>query len=242
VRPLKTAQYGQGLGREIGEVLEDTTRHVLKEMHQIMSRHFGHQHWWPGETPLEIMVGAVLTQNTDWRNVEKAIDNLKQLDLLTFRALDEVPMHRLAEAIRSAGYYNIKADRLKNLIHFIKSAYGGDLDMLADAETHALREGLLSVKGIGPETADSILLYAMERPLFVVDAYTHRILHRHGVIEEEVSYEDLQALFMTHLNDDTRLFNSFHALIVMTGKKYCKKRPACPVCPLIDWGPMSPGR
>ena len=209
-------------------------------MHQLMIREFGHQHWWPGETPLEIMVGAILTQNTNWRNVEKAIDNLKQLDLLSFRALGEVPIHRLAEAIRSAGYYNIKAARLKNLIHFIQSAYGGDLDKLGEEETAALREGLLSVKGIGPETADSILLYAMERPVFVVDAYTHRILHRHGLIEEEASYEDLQALFMAHLNDDPRLFNDFHALIVMTGKKYCKKRPACPVCPLINWGPTSP--
>lgn len=224
-----------------GEGLEGSTHHVLKEMHRLMIRHYGHPNWWPGETPLEIMVGAILTQNTNWRNVEKAIDNLKRLDLLSFKALDKVPIHKLAEAIRSAGYYNIKAARLKNLIHYIKSAYGGDWDKLADEETPALREGLLSVTGIGPETADSILLYALERPLFVVDTYTHRILHRHGLIEEEASYEDLQALFTAHLKDDPRLFNDFHALIVMTGKKYCKKRPACPDCPLINWGPTSPG-
>jgi endonuclease-3 related protein len=224
-----------------GEVLESTTHHVLKEMHQLMIRHYGHPHWWPGETPLEIMVGAILTQNTNWHNVEKAIDNLKQLNLLSFRALDEVPIHKLAEAIRSAGYYNVKAARLKNLIHYIKSTYGWDWDKLAKEETIALREGLLSVTGIGPETADSILLYAMERPLFVVDTYTHRILHRHGLIEEEASYEDLQDFFMAHLKEDPRLYNDFHALIVMTGKKYCKKRPACPDCPLINWGPTSPG-
>ena len=222
--------------------MEGTIRQVLKEMHHLLVRHFGRQHWWPGETPLEVMVGAILTQNTNWRNVEKAIDNVKQLDLLSFKALEDVPTHKLAEAIRPAGYYNVKAKRLKNLIHFIMSAYGGEWDRLACEKTAALREGLLSVKGIGPETADSILLYAMERPLFVIDAYTHRILNRHGLIEQEATYEDLQALFMDHLTDDPRLFNDFHALIVVTGKQFCKKRPICSICPLLEWGPTSPGR
>jgi endonuclease-3 related protein len=222
--------------------LEGTIRQVLNEMHDLMVQHFGPPRWWPGETPLEIMVGAILTQNTNWRNVEKAINHLKQLELLSLKALEEIPVNSLAKAIRPAGYYNLKAKRLKNLIHYIKIAHGGEWDRLACEETAALREGLLSVKGIGPETADSILLYAMGRPLFVIDAYTHRILNRHGLIEEEATYEDMQSLFMDHLTGDSRLFNEFHALIVMTGKHYCKKRPTCSVCPLLEWGPTSPGR
>jgi endonuclease-3 related protein len=185
------------------------------------------------------MIGAVLTQNTNWKNVEKAIDNLKRMALLTLEALKDLPTTELAQQIRPAGYYNIKADRISNLVRFVVERYEGDLSSFLSEETHRLREGLLSVKGIGPETADSILLYAARRPVFVVDAYTYRILYRHGMLEEQVSYDDLQQVFMDHLTEEHSLFNEFHALIVQTGKKYCKKKPLCDGCPLVHWGPVT---
>jgi endonuclease-3 related protein len=202
--------------------------------------HFGPQRWWPAETELEMMVGAILTQNTNWKNVEKALNNLKNEDLLSLHKLSTLSTSELAILIRPAGYYNIKAKRLKNLIDFIVEHYQAKLSMFLKEETRALREGLLSVKGIGPETADSILLYAVRRPVFVVDAYTHRIMARHGMTDEQVSYHDLQALFMDHLPEDTALFNEFHALLVKTGKGYCRKKPLCQRCPLKAWGPITP--
>jgi endonuclease-3 related protein len=190
------------------------TGQALMEMHGLLLDHFGPQNWWPAETELEVMIGAVLTQNTNWKNVEKAI--------------------------RPAGYFNIKAKRLKNLIHFIRDRYRSDLLLFLAEETQTLRKGLLSVKGIGPETADSILLYAARRPIFVIDAYTHRILSRHGMTEEQGTYDELQELFMDHLPQDPTFFNEFHALIVQTGKQYCRKKPLCHRCPLEQWGPVTP--
>jgi endonuclease-3 related protein len=186
------------------------------------------------------MIGAVLTQNTNWKNVEKAIDNLKNGNLISIDGLHSTSVTELAQEIRPAGYFNVKAKRLKNLIHFIVDQYSADLDQFFEEETRSLREGLLSVKGIGPETADSILLYAAQRPIFVIDAYTHRILCRHGIMEEQTTYDELQALFMDHLPEDPVFFNDFHALIVMAGKAYCRKRPLCTRCPLEHWGPDSP--
>ena len=183
------------------------------------------------------MVGAVLTQNTNWKNVEKAIDNLKRQGLLNPENLHALPLSRLAEEIRPAGFYNIKAKRLRNLTTFIEERYGGDLAAMLNTESGTLREGLLSIQGVGPETADSILLYAANLPVFVIDAYTYRILRRHGMIDEETTYDELQSLFMDHLPEDSRLFNEFHALIVRTGKDYCRKRPRCEHCPLRSWGP-----
>ena len=212
----------------------------LTEMFAALSNHFGPQHWWPAQTELEVIVGAVLTQNTNWKNVEKALINLKEKDLLSIHHLHALPVAELAQLIRPAGYYNIKAKRLKNLIDFIAERYHSDLTELLDEETESLRQGLLSVNGIGPETADSILLYAAHRPVFVVDAYTHRILSRHGMTDEQNDYHQLQALFMDHLPDDPSLFNEFHALIVMTGKEYCRRKPLCHLCPLQDWGPVRP--
>lgn len=210
------------------------------EMFAALSNHFGPQHWWPAQTELEVIIGAVLTQNTNWKNVEKALVNLKEKDLLSIHYLHALPVSELAQLIRPAGYYNIKAKRLKNLIDFIAERYHSDLTGLLNEETESLRQGLLSVNGIGPETADSILLYAAHRPVFVVDAYTHRILSRHGMTDEQNDYHQLQALFMDHLPDDPSLFNEFHALIVMTGKEYCRRKPLCHLCPLQDWGPVRP--
>lgn len=197
--------------------------------------HFGPQHWWPGDSPLEILVGAVLTQNTNWTNVSRAIDTLKQDNLLSFDALSEVPVEVLAEKIRSSGYYNLKAARLKNLLSFIKEK-SGSLDSFLDTDTGNLREQLLAVKGIGPETADSIILYAAKKPTFVVDAYTHRILFRHNIISEEADYHEIQELFVDNLPEDISLFNEYHALLVRLGKEFCKKtNPLCESCPLKDF-------
>lgn len=217
--------------------LKSATTQLLNEMFDLLLEHFSPQNWWPGETPFEVMVGAVLTQNTNWKNVEKAIENLKGKGLLNFKSLHALPLSRLAEEIRPAGYYNIKAKRLRNLTSFIEERYGGDLETMFHTESGILREELLSVKGIGPETADSILLYAANLPFFVIDTYTYRILRRHGMAGEEASYDELRSLFMDHLPDDPRRYNEFHALIVRTGKDYCGKTPRCEHCPLRSWGP-----
>jgi endonuclease III related protein len=205
------------------------------EMFTLMLNQFGPQHWWPGETELEMMAGAVLTQNTAWNNVEKAISNLKGKGLLNIEGLSRIPSESLAEEIKSAGYFNIKAGRLKNLINFIVEKYSGDMDQLLMEKTETLREGLLSIKGVGPETADSILLYAAKRPVFVIDAYTYRILNRHGMVEDQITYDNLQSLFMDNLTGDAGLFNEFHALIVRTGKDFCRGKPLCGSCPLKEW-------
>jgi endonuclease-3 related protein len=210
-------------------------------MYDLLLTHFGPQNWWPGDTEFEVMVGAVLTQNTNWKNVEKAIENLKKHDLLSLERIRGTPLHELADRIRPAGYFNIKAQRLKNLIDFIVLRYDSDLGLFLGDRTEPLREGLLSVKGIGPETADSIILYAAGRPIFVIDAYTYRILRRHGEIDGPVTYDELQALFMDHLPENSELFNEFHALIVRAGKEFCRKKPLCNPCPLNRWGRIFPG-
>jgi len=205
----------------------------LTEIYNLLFDHFGPQSWWPGETPFEVMVGAVLTQNTNWNNVEKAIDNLKGVEVLSFERLSELPVDLLAEYIRPAGYFNVKASRLQNLFAMIKEQYDGSLDAMMEEETETLRQALLSVKGIGPETADSILLYVAERPVFVVDAYTYRILLRHNLIPDDFNYDEIQEFFMDNLEQDVGLFNEFHALLVCVGKEFCKKSvPRCKGCPL----------
>ena len=220
--------------------MESRNSQLLREMFDLLLGHFGPQNWWPGGTGLEMMVGAVLTQNTNWKNVQKAIENLKQKNLLSLEALKALSLEELAREIRPSGYYNIKAKRLRNLLGFLADRYEADLEQFLEDTTEALREGLLSVNGIGPETADSILLYAAQRPIFVIDTYTHRILYRHGMIGEEAGYYELQDLFMDHLPADPGFFNEFHALIVRLGKEYCRKVPRCDVCPLLQWGPMPP--
>lgn len=182
-------------------------------------------------------MGAVLTQNTNWTNVTKAIDALKSAELLSYESLTAVPVEILAEKIRPSGYYNLKAKRLKNLLALIQKNYNNNLDDLLNAPIEILRQDLISVQGIGPETADSIILYAAEQPVFVVDAYTHRILSRHNFIcEEGTNYDEIQALFMDTLPVDPKMYNEYHALIVKTGKEYCrKKNPCCEICPLQEY-------
>jgi len=213
---------------------------TLHHIYTALFDHFGPQQWWPGETPLEVLVGAVLTQNTNWANVSRAIGNLKEENLLSFAALDSLSDAVLAEKIRPSGYFNLKARRLKNLLALIsREEPAGDLDLFFAQETATLREKLLSAKGIGPETADSILLYAGRKPVFVVDAYTYRMLTRHGLIGEETDYAEMQELFMAALPADAALFNEYHALIVRLGKEYCKKsRPRCQQCPLRHFEPL----
>lgn len=208
-------------------------REKLREMYNRLYVHFGPQNWWPADSPFEVMVGAVLTQNTNWKNVEKAIDNLKGVDVMSFERLSEMPVDLLAEYIRPAGYFNSKAGRLQNLMATIAEQYDSSLHAMMEEDTQTLRQTLLSVKGIGPETADSILLYAAERPVFVVDAYTYRILLRHDFIPEDFDYDEIQEFFMDNLDQDAELYNEFHALLVCVGKEFCKKSvPKCAGCPL----------
>uniref|UniRef100_A0A832LUJ3 Endonuclease III domain-containing protein n=1 Tax=Caldimicrobium thiodismutans TaxID=1653476 RepID=A0A832LUJ3_9BACT len=208
---------------------------VLREIYHRLYTHFGPQGWWPAETPFEVCIGAILTQNTNWQNVERAISKLKERDLLNPQKLYEISERELAELIRPSGYYNVKAKRLKNFISFLVEKYGGDLEVMKRTDLHTLREKLLKIKGLGPETVDSILLYALEKPVFVIDAYTYRILFRHSLIPEEVTYEELQELFHSALEEDVELFKEYHALLVACGKTYCKKsNPLCEPCPLAE--------
>jgi endonuclease-3 related protein len=205
----------------------------FKEIYTLLSQHFGPQGWWPGDSPLEIMVGAVLTQNTNWENVRKAITNLQEAGFLSFSALSALPVEELARFIKPSGYFNIKAQRLKNLLQMITERYEGKLELLLNEDLATGREALLSVKGIGPETADSILLYAANHPIFVVDTYTHRIFSRHHLVPEESDYHSLQEAFHDTLPAQSVLYNEYHALIVALGKDYCRKNnPQCAQCPL----------
>ncbi len=193
----------------------------------------GPSHWWPGETRFEIAVGAILTQNTNWQNVAKAIRNLKDARLLNPKSMYALAMEDLAELIRPAGYFRLKAKRLHHFLVFLRSSCRFDMEQLLSREMDDLRRALLGVNGIGPETADSILLYALEKPSFVVDAYTARICQRHGLIPEDIAYEELREFFMDVLSPDIRLFNEFHALLVRVGAGWCKKKhPRCSSCPL----------
>ena len=209
-----------------------TTGGTLTEIYQMLIEAFGPQHWWPGETPFEIITGAILTQNTSWTNVEKAIKNLSNADCLTPEGLHNVDIPKLAELIRPAGYYNIKAKRLKNFVDWFFGNYDGQLANLESISTDRLREELLAIKGIGCETADSILLYALGRPVFVVDAYTARISVRHRLIEPGADYESLRELFESNLSQDVQLFNEYHALLVKLGKDFCRPKAKCSGCPL----------
>ncbi|MFH1413452.1 MAG: endonuclease III domain-containing protein [Candidatus Omnitrophota bacterium] len=225
-------------------------RLTLNSFYQRLYSHFGPQDWWPADSPFEVIIGAILTQNTNWLNVERAIDNLRRNKALTFSGLNNLPLKKMASLIRPAGYYNIKAKRLKEFLRFFSQCYRANLKKMSEEEMNALRVKLLSVKGIGPETADSILLYALNKRIFVVDAYTKRILSRHGLIKEDASYDQIQNLFMRDLknnlhhvrnskshrkniSNEVKLFNEYHALLVRLGKEYClKKKPRCETCPL----------
>jgi endonuclease-3 related protein len=206
---------------------------ALQSIYKKLYSYFGPQYWWPADSPFEVMVGAILTQNTNWQNVERAINNLKKKDLLEPKKLFRLSQKRLANLIKPAGYFNIKAKRLKEFLNFFFKVYGGNLEKISLQATGALREQLLSTNGIGDETADSILLYALNKPVFVVDAYTKRILLRHGFIKDNSTYDEVQKLFMENLKTDIQLFNEYHALLVRLGKEYClKNKPRCEICPL----------
>ncbi|HEY7678149.1 MAG TPA: endonuclease III domain-containing protein [Candidatus Methylomirabilis sp.] len=216
-------------------------RQRLLRLYDLMFRAYGPQHWWPARTRFEVVVGAVLTQNTAWTNVEKAIARLRAAGALRPAALAALPRQRLAALIRSAGYYNIKAERLQNLLRYLRRRCGLHLPRLFRGAPQALRRELLAVNGIGPETADSILLYAGNIPIFVVDAYTRRILARHGLLRPDAGYGETQALFTAHLPPDVALFNEYHALLVMVGKDHCRSVPRCETCPLrADLPPGGP--
>ena len=204
----------------------------LKQIYDLLIERFGPQDWWPGDTPFEVIVGAILTQNTNWTNVEKAIANLKKAKVLSPDKLHRLDIKKLAELIRPAGYFNIKAARLKNFINWFFENYSGKLKNLEGIPTADLRQQLLSIKGVGPETADSILLYALNRLVFVVDAYTARIASRHHLIEKDADYHQIQEVFESNLPNDVELFNEYHALLVRLGKDFCRPAPRCEICPL----------
>ncbi|MDD5439317.1 MAG: endonuclease III domain-containing protein [Candidatus Omnitrophica bacterium] len=208
----------------------------VRRMYSKLLKAFGPQDWWPGDTDFEVMVGAILTQNTNWSNVEKAIANLKKKKLLHIDRLYRAGRSRLAQCIRPAGYYNVKARRLKAFLAYLKKRYRNDLSAMRRQKTGLLRDELLSVNGIGKETADSILLYALGKPVFVVDAYTKRVLARHAFIDADADYDSVQKIFVDALVPDVKLFNEYHALIVHCGKHFCKAgKPLCSRCALKDF-------
>jgi endonuclease-3 related protein len=212
----------------------------LRTYYDALLAALGPQNWWPGRSAFEVIVGAILTQNTSWTNVEPAIRNLRREKLLTPRAMETVSLARLARLIRSSGYFRQKAKKLKCFVHFLRSEYGGSLTRMFRTPTADLRKKLLRVHGIGQETADSILLYAGEHPVFVVDAYTRRLLERHELATPAQSYEEVRRLFEGSLPADAPLYNEFHALIVRTGKEYCRARnPRCSECPLHSFLPRA---
>ncbi len=214
----------------MGEKTQPPLRRIY---HRLLNR-FGPQSWWPARTRFEVMVGAILTQNTSWTNVEKAIAELRRHRLLTPGALKNVSLKTLASLIRPAGYFNVKAKRLKHFVDFFFKEYDGRLERMIQEPWEDLRKKLLSVNGIGPETADSILLYALEKPVFVVDSYTKRILSRHNFLDPDADYQTVQEIFMKNLRLDVKMFNEYHALLVRLGKELCKSNPRCEVCPLND--------
>ncbi len=207
-------------------------RRRFLSIYQRLYAHFEPQGWWPGRGRFELIVGALLAQNTNWGNVEKAIRRLRRARALTPSAMSALSQRRLADLIRPAGYFAVKAQRLHNFLVFLHTRHKGSLQRMFRDEPARIREALLEVSGIGPETADSILLYAGNMPAFVVDAYTKRVFSRHRIIADQAPYREIQALFMNHLPQDAKLYNEYHALLVAVGKAYCRNTPQCDTCPL----------
>lgn len=202
----------------------------LLEVYRLLFSRYGKQHWWPGETPFEVMVGAILTQSCAWTNVEKAIASLKSVGLLSPEALRNAPIEEIAARIHPCGYYNVKAKKLRALVEWLKLSCNDEITSLSKVGTIELRKELLNVYGIGEETADSILLYACAKPVCVIDAYTRRVLERLGISSNCKSYANFQSLFMENLPPDAAMFNEFHALFIRLGKETCKKTPVCEGC------------
>lgn len=215
-------------------------RRCLVAVFDVLLDAHGPQQWWPGETPFEIMVGAVLTQNTAWSNVERAIANLVERDRLDPERILAARMDHLAGWLRPSGYFNIKAKRLKNFCEWYLAA--GGYDVLQAQPTDALRSALLSVNGVGPETADDILLYAFGRPVFVIDAYTRRLFSRLGLAAGDERYDELRLAIEAKLGPDVALFNEYHALIVQHAKDICRPKPRCEVCVLCNRCPAGSGK
>lgn len=213
-------------------------RGQIARFYAVLDEALGPLHWWPGQTRFEVIVGAILTQSTAWSNVERAIANLKREKLLDPHAMQRVRLQRLERLVRPSGYFRQKARKLKSFVRFLHVEFGGSLDRMFGQPTAVLREKLLAVHGIGPETADSILLYAGKHPVFVIDAYTRRILARHRMLDATAGYDQAQDLFHRHLPRETALFNQYHALFVETGKRWCRPRQAlchqCPLGPLME--------
>jgi endonuclease-3 related protein len=214
---------------------------ILRQYFDALFQANGQQHWWPARSPFEVIVGAILVQNTSWVNVERAIASLRHAKLLSPSALEKVLQAKLARLIRSSGYFRQKARKLKEFVKFLGKEHRGSLAVMFRSPTAKLREQLLGVHGIGPETADSILLYAGNHPVFVVDAYTRRILRRHGLAHGKERYEEIRGLFEKSLPNAPELFNEFHALLVHTGKNFCRARaPLCSRCALRPFLPHPP--
>lgn len=209
-------------------------RNELREMYDRLWAAQGPQHWWPAKTPTEVVVGAILTQNTAWANVERAIANLRRAKCLSWSALRKVSGTRLAQLIQPSGTYRVKAARLKAFVNDLCERHNGSLESLLDGDLEQARQRLLAINGVGPETADAILLYAGGRATFVVDAYTRRILHRHFLCDAKADYETIRRLFHQALPQDAPLYNEYHALLVATGKRHCRTRARCDGCPLAD--------
>ena len=207
---------------------------VFIGIYRTLLHRFGQRFWWPAETPFEVCVGAILTQNTTWTNVEKAISCLKKAGIMTPESIREIPQEQLAGLIRSAGYFNVKSARLKDFVSWLFHRYEGSLEIMCTETWQTLRSDLLQVRGIGPETADSILLYAVNKPTFVVDNYTRRLFYRVGLLTENAGYDATRDLFMANLPADVQLFNEYHALIVEQCKQFCRKNPLCNGCPLLN--------
>lgn len=215
------------------QVREQLPRRQIAVFYRRLLRALGPQHWWPARTRFEVIVGAILTQNTAWQNVRRTIENLRRAGLLSFAAMRRAPRPELATLLRPSGYFNQKAKKLDHFLRFVVREHGGSLARMFRQPTARLRDRLLGLNGIGPETADSILLYAGGRPAFVVDAYTRRILARHGLIREEDDYEEIKRLFEANLPRSVRTYNEYHALLVEVGKRFCRPRQAdCAACPL----------
>ena len=202
----------------------------LLDIYRLLYEEYGPQHWWPAESPLEMIIGAILTQSAAWTNVEKAIHNLKASVDLSIEGLQKLPQDELARLIYPSGYYNVKARKVKAFVDWLAERYGGDLDRLFALDVATMRKELLSVHGVGEETADSIILYAAHQPIFVIDAYTRRIITRLGLGPQKETYSSFQALFMDNLPHDEALFNEYHALLVQHGKTVCRKPPVCTGC------------
>jgi endonuclease III related protein len=206
----------------------------LMAIYQRLFNYYGVRNWWPAKTPFEVVVGAILTQNTNWKNVEQALNNLRQANALSPEAMRQLPTSELEILIRPSGFFRQKSERLKLFCHHLQTQHQDQLDTWLEQEFEQVRNELLSLKGIGPETADSIMLYAGQRLTFVVDAYTSRIFNRLGLLNGKEKYAEIRDMFMLDVESDVQIYNEYHALIVIHCKNHCRKKPLCQGCPLAD--------